>query len=1479
MHTNTRFIGIDIGGESLKIAFLAKHNGQLHWEGSQLIEHHKEPEKALLNEAASWQGPAHIAATGRFARLVQAPYIPSKQAQIQGLRYLHGDDEATLVSIGSHGFAVLELLSDGRSFFRENSRCSQGTGNFLRQLVDRFDLDLNLADEITAQVAKPASLSGRCPVILKTDMTHLANKGESREHILAGLYDAISENVQTLIKPQSTPKKLIIIGGVTQAQRVQDYFRRYCEDNGLELAPYFPSEALFFEAIGAAAYAASQGYRKEDSQQENALYVFPEDQKQLLAPNKSSRLPVVPALGQSLSRITRYPHTAQDPSSHSQQKNIAPIGEVILGLDIGSTGSKMVALKPDTKATLWEGYIKTNGDPVRAAKELIQDFLDHSSTQVSVRGFGVTGSGREIVGSLLATSFGTSYVKILNEIAAHAEGALFFDTRVDTIFEIGGQDAKYIRLVEGRVVDSAMNEACSAGTGSFIEEQGKRFSGIQDVQQLSQEALEAQNGISLGQHCSVFMAEIIDDAVAAGVAPPEIYAGIYDSIIQNYLNRVKGSRPVGQVIFCQGMPFSSDALAAAVARQTNSEILIPPNPGTVGALGIALLAKKELTETTAVDLKRFLEAQVLKRDQFICRSTKGCGKPSSLCRIDRLVVEVASQKARFNWGGNCSLWDKGFGSVKLPDRALDPFQEREQVVDRIIAELSPKQDITKGVEDSHRRPSKILMTDGFGLNGYIPLFATFFTELGFAVEILRDKSHKILKKGIERANVPYCAPMQHYHGLIHLMLNQSRTDSMQDNEGDIIFLPMVRDLPKIQDESHSVLCPIVQASPEILLQDYGTELRQKILAPVIDFGDGGYDSPTLAKNLLRLARRLSQAPSSTLRSAVTHGIKRQIAYERELEQIGQRALDFCRAHDIISVVVLGRPYTLYNNALNSNVPALLREQGALAIPVDCYPIQQKTPTFDEIYWYHGQRNLRAAHQIRREDIYSVWTTNYSCGPDSFNLHFYSYIMEGKPFAIIETDGHSGDAGTKTRIESFLHSVRQDRAHEQYPASHNKRLTNFKEKEGNSYGMDQIRSRDETVLIPYMGPNSEIFAATLATVNVAAEALPMATSETLKIGRRHTSGKECLPLSVTLGSFLARLQQEKSNSNKRYALFMPTANGPCRFGQYNIMDKLILERLGLQNHVGIWAPLDEDYLAGLPGGFSILLFAAFASMDMIMAGLLDVWPQENKPGLARHIYKKYKKRLLDTIQKLDEKQVQFGPSLMRVGQGNLFGFRSILEGAAAEFAQAQNSNQAVPIVSLVGEIYVRQDPFSNDFIVHKLMDRGIKVRFAPFTEWLEYSDYFSRQEGLTQGIGAQLTTFVQKRILDMTYNTMAKHLNWGERVTIKDTIKSAAPYLRKELIGEEILTIGGPLHEWYQGEIDGVVSVGPLECMPNKIAEAQFHHITQKEGLLSLTLSSNGDPVDETLLDNFVFEIKERFAQRQEANQNKSVAARTENLAQ
>lgn len=1415
-----RFVGIDVGAETVKVVELARDGDGLLWTRRLSVDHHKEPGAAVLAALSDfgWDDLAGAAVVGRASRVLSLPAVPTKQAQAAGARFLLGDSDATVVSIGAHGFSVLELRPSGVEVFRENSRCSQGTGNFLRQLVERFGLDIETASEMAEGVTDPALLSGRCPVILKTDMTHLANKGEPRHRIVAGLYDAVCENVQVLIKPAVSPKKVLLIGGVSRSRRVREHFRRFLGRHGMELVATTGDDPVFVDALGAALVAAERPARVPRLER-------------LLAPALHAHLDRLPALSSQLERVTRM---KREPLPSVVEEGT----ELVLGFDIGSTGSKVVAVDR-ARRVLWEGYINTNGDPVGAAQTLMRKFTESPAGGRDVVAFGATGSGREIVGSLLSSCYGVERVYVLNEIAAHAEGALHYDRSVDTIFEIGGQDAKYIRLSEGRVVDAAMNEACSAGTGSFIEEQGKKIGGIESVVQLGAQALAAEGGVSLGQHCSVFMAEIIDEAVAAGVSTGAVVAGIYGSVIQNYLNRVKGARSVGQVVFCQGMPFASDALAAAVARETGSRVIVPPNPGTVGALGIALLTLKAVGErvSAGVDPARLLSAKVVRRDTFVCQSKKGCGEPGNKCRIDRVGTLVADKHGRFTWGGSCSLWDRGTGKKKLPDLAPDPFRDREALVAALVERVS----VDRG------RP-KVALTDEFQLKGFFAFFATFLFELGFDVLYEKSAGAKTLKRGIEEANVPWCAPMQLYHGLVA---------SMSERGASWVFAPMLREMQRVAKEDHAVACPVVQASPDVMRLDLGPERGARLLSPVVDFGPGGYESREFLESCKRVAEALGVTGPSWLR-AYSKAKAEQARFDRECLELGRRALDFCREHDVIPVVVLGRPYTIYNSVLNSNVPPLLREQGAIGIPIDCYEVERSVPTIAGVYWGHGQRNLRAAHQIRRTPgLYAIWCSNYSCGPDSFNLHFFAYAMAGRPFAVIETDGHSGDAGTKTRIEAFLHCVREDLTRESADGAESELVRVARQ----SHTLASIRQRRERLLVPRMGEGAEAMAACLRGVGVDAEVLPRPDREALAIGRRHTSGKECVPMTITLGSLLQRVEREP-DPEQRFAFFMPTADGPCRFGVYNILHRIVLERLGLDGRVRIWSPVDKDYFAGIPAGFSALVMSGFAAHDMLEAALYDARPSEAEPGLADGIFQRYQRELLEQLERAGRGDLSVAGALWQVASGKLFGCSEILARAAAELRGVRTERE-LPTVLVVGEIYVRCDPFANDFLIEKLEQRGIRTRFAPFSEWLEYTDYVHRLKGDRAGLSARLSSWVLARILEKTYAVTGEIMGWPERISVKKTLEAAKPYVREDLAGEAVLTVGGPVHEWHEGLIAGVVSVGPLECMPNKIAEAQFFHVAEREGLPSLTIPVNGDPVDPAVLDGFAFEVHESARRRRE----------------
>ncbi len=1417
-HELAKFAGIDLGAETIKVAELWRARDGRAFVGRKLIaEHGKNPAAVLrdLLEQIGWATVEAAAVTGRLSVRSSLPRIPIKQAQRLAYRFLLGEQPGTVVSIGSRGFSVLELRGGGPEIFRENGRCSQGTGNFLRQLVERFSLTVEEASRLCASVDQAAPLSGRCPVILKTDMTHLANQGEDRGRILAGLFDAVCDNILTLIKPGLSPERVVLIGGVSRSLRVQNSMREALGRQGMTLCAVSEEHARHFEAIGAALAAAEQPAAKP------AL-------DELWQHSAKNRLEKTPALSQSLGQVQRLT------ASLAVLSGPAP-AELILGFDIGSTGSKLIAMDAVNRQPIWEAYRRTDGNPVAAAQDLLRQFVDNFCHafpgRCDVLAFGVTGSGREIVGSLLTTCFGEEAVFVLNEIAAHAEGALHYDRRVDTIFEIGGQDAKYIRLQAGKVIDCAMNEACSAGTGSFIEEQGRKFSGVQNVGQLAQEALAASEGISLGQHCSVFMAEVIDDAVAAGADSRSIIAGLYDSIVQNYLHRVKGNRSVGQVVFCQGMPFSADALAAAVARQTGSQVIVPPNPGTVGALGIALLAERELPwkSRPPAEPRKFLEARIDKKETFICHAQVGCGGAGNKCRINRIKTVVSQERRQFAWGGACSLYDKGTRQKKLTAKAPNPMQEREQLAQELARPF---------LERRGRRT--IAVSSEFMLKGLFPFFAGFLSELGFDLLLAETADQSVLKTGIRQANVPFCAPMQLFHGV---------GSKLAELNSDFIFIPMLRSLPRCGDEPHSGACPIVQGSPEILRWDLAERFAGRLISPVIDLS-GGLDSAPFLESCRSLAVDLG-APDLAWKGAHESGCTAQRKFAAGAQKIGERALAFCRNEAITPVVVVGRPYTIYNKVLNSNVPSLLREQGVMAIPMDCFPVADSAPVFPAVYWAYGQQILRAAQLIRQTPgLYSVYCSNYSCGPDSFNLHFFSSIMQGKPFAIIETDGHSGDAGTKTRIEAFLFCVRQhvesaDDARGRFD------LQTFQRSEIRLE--DLLRSR-ERLLIPFLGVGSGVVAACLRGRGAEVEVLAPPGRESLQIGRRFTSGKECIPLCLTLGSLLERLQHEKQTADK-FALVMPSSCGPCRFGIYHLLQKVILAQLGWGERVRVWAPADSNYFSELPAGFTILLLAGFVAADYLLAALHDSRPDENAAGLAEEIYQRRIAELLELLQRHAAGPLHIASSLGQVASGKLFGVGRLLREAAAEFAQGR-ARSSKPTILVVGEIYVRLVPFANDGLIEKLEARGFRAKLAPFNEWLEYVDECNRKHG-PGGISQRLIQAVRSRIQNRLYSAMAGPLRWPNRVSAAEMLKTARPYLRDELEGEAVLTIGNPLHEWRARDIDAAISIGPLECMPNKIAEAQFFHIAAKEGLPVLTLPVNGDPIDATVLDNFAYEVLQK----------------------
>jgi hypothetical protein len=263
--------------------------------------------------------------------------------------------------------------------------------------------------------------------------------------------------------------------------------------------------------------------------------------------------------------------------------------------------------------------------------------------------------------------------------------------------------------------------------------------------------------------------------------------------------------------------------------------------------------------------------------------------------------------------------------------------------------------------------------------------------------------------------------------------------------------------------------------------------------------------------------------------------------------------------------------------------------------------------------------------------------------------------------------------------------------------------------------------------------------------------------------------------------------------------------------------------------------------------------------MLAQGLYDVRPVETHPGAARAIYDRYAAELYGRLEAQARAGVSRGRAILEAASGRLFGCAALLTRYAAELAGVKGS-QAIPTVAVVGEIYVRCDPFACDYVVDKLEARGIRARFAGVGEWLEYIADLGLLQTEGFALGTRVSHLVQRLCHERTWAIMARALGWPARTSAGTAVAAATEYMRPSLEGETVLTIGGPLAEWRHGHIDGVVSVGPLECMPNKLAEAQFFHISEREGLPALTVPLHGDPMDPDTLDHFAYEVLRRFGE-------------------
>ncbi|MEJ2008532.1 MAG: acyl-CoA dehydratase activase [Acidobacteriota bacterium] len=897
------------------------------------------------------------------------------RAIARGIRMFHSEVR-TVFEMGGQTSKFLRLDPTANSNhvgiidYQASGECAAGTGSFIDQQASRLRYSIEDVGSAACSAACGARIAGRCSVFAKTDMIHAQQKGYTTEQILLGLCEAVARNFKSsIVKGRRVRPPVAFIGGVALNQSIRNALR---EAFKLEDGDFLVPE--LYGWIGAAGAAILEA---EEQARPLPKHRRPRSQQEIVERMISSE-PL------SLANVLLLRNQAESVEPPPPGRRVP----ACLGIDVGSVSTNLVAID-DAGKVLKEIYLYTEGRPIEVVTRGLKEIESELGSSLDIRGVGTTGSGRELIGELVGAD------TINDEITAHKTGAMFVSEQmgmepVDTIFEIGGQDSKFIRIEKGVVVDFTMNEACAAGTGSFLEEQAEKM-GISIKEQFARLALDSTGPARLGERCTVFMERDVMALLLKGSKVGDLAAGLAYSVALNYLNRVVRGRKIGNVIFFQGGTAYNDAVAAAFSQILSKRIIVPPHNGVMGAIGAALLARDRMKGSDHPSRFRGYDlgqVQFTARD-FVCRAC------SNYCDIKEFNIEGQ----RTYWGDQCS------------DKFRKPSQsDRKPVVEDLI-EFREKLLEARPADPVDGRPTVGIPRAMYFYDRF-PFWRAYFQSLGFNVVVSSSTDRKTAAAGAEMAIAQPCFPVQVAHGHVQ---------ELMESKIDFVLLPNTVNAESPDSTVPSHLCPWNQTLPFVVrVVPQMEEAQVKFLAPTVHFRFG---QKFVAKELAKFARGLGiSARRSNL--AARAGYAAQNDFDQALFRAGERSFATLMDTGEPGIILVGRPYNLYDRGVNCDIPRKLRKTyGVNVLPMDFLALDTEdvTEVNENMFWNSGRRILAAALIARRfPNLHLIYISNFKCGPDSFIKSFLNEAA-GKPSLVLQFDGHSNDAGFITRCEAYLES--------------------------------------------------------------------------------------------------------------------------------------------------------------------------------------------------------------------------------------------------------------------------------------------------------------------------------------------------------------------------------------------------------------------------------------------------------------------------
>jgi predicted CoA-substrate-specific enzyme activase len=970
--------GIDVGSVSVSLAVVDDHQNVVH---TATAFHHGDIKSCLstLLSHGAVDHVTYVAVTDATPGFVFShERFDDQVVIIRAAKALYDNSFDAILHVGGEKFS-LSLFDENGNYIgaRHNTSCAAGTGSFLDQQARRLNLtgSCQISENALKNTRSRPDIATRCAVFAKTDLIHAQQEGYTIDQICDGLCYGLAKNiVNTLFTGRTFSKSIIFCGGVAKNRSVTQYLESIL---GLDLTIDHYSRG--YGALGAALCLWDQ------LQEKKVIPKIFDSPRAFFTTTSRKTNYLYPALSLTLSN---YPDFACYKQFIQNEVEIeiytdpaqVDLSTTFLGLDVGSTSTKSILINQDGIPVVG-CYTKTASRPVQAVQKIckaMDAFIDRENLCVTVKGCGTTGSGRRISGRVIGADLEP------DEITAHATAAVNLNKDVDTIIEIGGQDAKFTLVKDGRVTASVMNTVCAAGTGSFIEEQAQKLSC--PLSEYSDRAEGIKAPVS-SDRCTVFMERDINYYFAEGYEKNDILASVLHSVRDNYLTKVATVGRIGNCILFQGATARNRALVAAFEQKLQKPIHVSQFCHLTGALGVALLAREQQISQT-----QFRGFDLWKKKIPVHQEV--CQLCTNHCKLT--IAHVDGQPRAYGF-----LCGRDYDTQKMVPRktSYDIKKLRKNHTPPLVRH-PVKHEFTMGI------PAALHLYED------LEFWEVFFSYLGIKTIVSRSLKQPVsLGKTLARAE--FCAPVMALHGHVAHLLEKA----------DYVFLPFYFEEKSDQKRVRRQHCYYTQFSPSVIACLDRCETHRLVM-PTIQYL---YTSFHTKMALYRALKQISQRflfSFFDISAAWDNAMDLRKQTRAQLSGMYQ-----AQGHGIpgIKVMLLGRPYTVLPDTMNHHIPQMFEKMGVKTFfqdmldtsDIDLSPIR---PLLEEIHWKYAAKILETAYTAALTDgLYPVYITSFKCSPDAFGVDYFKQIMEkcNKPYLVLELDEHDSGVGYETRIEAAV----------------------------------------------------------------------------------------------------------------------------------------------------------------------------------------------------------------------------------------------------------------------------------------------------------------------------------------------------------------------------------------------------------------------------------------------------------------------------